>query len=139
DYGSSAYGSFILDINGNRLDGKYLKVDGTIGDEFTIMKGDTTATVIENVVPVFTDVKIYPNPFSNQTKVEYSIETKSDIEIKLFDISGREIKALVSEEQAAGTYTYVIDGRNLNLAEGTYLLRFINGKNKQLEKIIKFE
>ncbi len=34
----TAYGSFILDIYRNRLDGKYLSVDGTINDEFTILK-----------------------------------------------------------------------------------------------------
>lgn len=34
----SAYGSFMMDIYRNRLDGKYLSVDGTIHDEFTILK-----------------------------------------------------------------------------------------------------
>lgn len=31
-------GSFIMDVYKNRLDGKYLKADGTIADEFTLLK-----------------------------------------------------------------------------------------------------
>jgi hypothetical protein len=35
-------GSIILDINANRLDAKFLKSNGTIGDYFTIVKGPTS-------------------------------------------------------------------------------------------------
>lgn len=40
DGGNGSYGSFVVDVYRNRLDGKYLKSDGTIGDEFTILKQD---------------------------------------------------------------------------------------------------
>lgn len=36
--GDGVYGSFFMDIHKNRLDGKYLNADGTIGDHFTILK-----------------------------------------------------------------------------------------------------
>lgn len=42
----TAYGSFMLDIYRNRLDGKYLSVDGTIHDEFTILKKNMS---VENI------------------------------------------------------------------------------------------
>jgi hypothetical protein len=38
DNGSGVTGSFVIDIYRNRLDGKYLRSDGTIQDEFTILK-----------------------------------------------------------------------------------------------------
>lgn len=34
-----SFGSFIVDINTNRLDGRYLRSTGQIGDSFTIIKG----------------------------------------------------------------------------------------------------
>ncbi len=43
-YGHDGYGSFVMDFNGLRLDAKYLKSDGTIGDEFTIIKTSTNIT-----------------------------------------------------------------------------------------------
>jgi hypothetical protein len=45
DGGSNAMGSFIVDIYKNRLDGKYLKATGEIGDEFTILKKDLVLSV----------------------------------------------------------------------------------------------
>ena len=36
--GDGVYGSFYMDIHRNRLDGRYLLTDGTIGDRFTIVK-----------------------------------------------------------------------------------------------------
>lgn len=50
DGGSGVYGSFIIDVNKNRLDGKYLKTNGTIADEFTILKKDLYAQTISNQV-----------------------------------------------------------------------------------------
>jgi hypothetical protein len=38
DGGNDVCGSFIIDINRNRLDGKYLRTNGQILDEFTILK-----------------------------------------------------------------------------------------------------
>ena len=38
DGGSDVCGSFVIDINRNRLDGKYLRSNGQILDEFTILK-----------------------------------------------------------------------------------------------------
>lgn len=48
DGGSTAMGSFVMDIYKNRLDGKYLKVNGTIGDDFTILKKNLHLSGIAN-------------------------------------------------------------------------------------------
>jgi hypothetical protein len=44
DGGSDVCGSFVMDINRNRLDGKYLRSNGQILDEFTILKKNLEAT-----------------------------------------------------------------------------------------------
>jgi hypothetical protein len=43
DGGSDVCGSFVIDINRNRLDGKYLRSNGQILDEFTILKKNLQA------------------------------------------------------------------------------------------------
>lgn len=48
--GSGAMGSFIIDVKKNRLDGRYLKSDGTIGDQFTILKKDMVIDPIQTLV-----------------------------------------------------------------------------------------
>ena len=49
DGGSNTCGSFIIDVYKNRLDGRYLKTDTTIGDYFTILKKDLKALAINDV------------------------------------------------------------------------------------------
>ncbi len=51
-------GSMVLDVNGNRLDAKFLRENGTIADYFTIIKGGTPPTI--------------PNPPTNLTATAVS-------------------------------------------------------------------
>lgn len=44
DGGDDVCGSFVIDINRNRLDGKYLRSNGQILDEFTILKKNLQST-----------------------------------------------------------------------------------------------
>lgn len=46
---SDAMGSFIIDVNRNRLDGKYLKKTGEIADQFTILKKDVVLTTLSDL------------------------------------------------------------------------------------------
>lgn len=43
DNGAGITGSFVMDVYRNRLDGKYLRSDGSIQDEFTILKKNIAA------------------------------------------------------------------------------------------------
>jgi len=47
DNGTGVTGSFVIDIYRNRLDGKYLRSDGTIQDNFTILKKNLA---VENTI-----------------------------------------------------------------------------------------
>jgi acid phosphatase type 7 len=44
--GDGVYGSFFMDIYKNRLDGNYLLSDGTIGDDFTILKSNMVLAAV---------------------------------------------------------------------------------------------
>lgn len=61
----------------------------------------------------------YPNPFNPVTNIEYSIPKASNVLLKVYDLTGREVQTLVSEKQNAGTYK--ADLKALNMASGIYL------------------
>jgi hypothetical protein len=47
----------------------------------------------------------YPNPFNPSTTISFSLPSKSFVTLKVFDIIGREVTTIVSEELLAGAYS----------------------------------
>ncbi len=56
----------------------------------------------------------YPNPFNPTTKINYSLKSLGNIEIKLFNAAWRYIETLVSKKQYLGNYSVSINGNNLS-------------------------
>lgn len=46
---SNAFGSFVIDVDRNRLDGKYIKSTGELADQFTILKKDVVLSTISDL------------------------------------------------------------------------------------------
>ena len=62
----------------------------------------------------------YPNPFNPSTKISYSLKKSSNIELKLFDISGRFVKLIESGYKTAGSYE--INFTSEGLSSGVYFI-----------------
>ncbi len=70
----------------------------------------------------------YPNPFNPITSIPYQLPAASNVQLKVYDLLGREVRTLVHAEQKAGFYTLVWDGHSNTgepLASGVYLYRLI--------------
>ncbi len=76
----------------------------------------------------------YPNPFNATTTLSYTLPTTSHVDLRLYDITGREITTLVQHEQRAGTYRVLLDGSRL--ASGTYFVRLQAGTFSKTQKIV---
>lgn len=73
----------------------------------------------------------YPNPFNPITTIEYQIPFEGFVEIKVFDILGREVKTLVNMNQTAGNYKVIFDASSM--PSGVYLYQ-INVNDYQATK-----
>jgi hypothetical protein len=88
----------------------------------------------------------YPNPFNPSTVISYRLSVAGFIELKVYDILGREIETLVSEFQQAGFYKtqFTIShlaGRkseqvNSQLPSGVYFYRLQAGNYSETKKMI---
>ena len=76
----------------------------------------------------------YPNPFNSTTTIKYSIAKTSKVDLKVFDITGREVAKLIDFHQNPGEYTFKFDGTTL--AAGTYFVRLQAGDLSQTQKIV---
>lgn len=135
---SDCIGSFVIDIDGARLDGKYLKANGTIGDHFTIFKQDFPLSANENASPL-TGITVYPNPFSSSTRIEYELKESNLLDVELYDISGRKIHTLFSGKQSTGKHFIDVDADALQLSKGEYILKFSNGDKLYHKRVLKLE
>jgi hypothetical protein len=63
----------------------------------------------------------YPNPFNPSTVINYDIPKSSLVEITVFDITGSEVKKIVSAYKQPGSYSVIFDGSNYS--SGLYFYR----------------
>lgn len=81
----------------------------------------------------------YPNPFNPTTKIIYTIPAVGtklalSVQLKVYDILGREIVTLVNEEKPAGKYEVILNASNL--ASGVYFYQLKVGDFIQSKKMI---
>lgn len=80
----------------------------------------------------------YPNPFNNNTKIDYQVPSKNHIRIIIYDILGREVKTLMDQIHSKGDYEVVWNGVS-NLGEtmgaGIYFLQFESDQFSKNNKI----
>ena len=68
----------------------------------------------------------YPNPFNPTTKIEYSLPSKTSVEIAIYSVRGAKIKTLVNEVREAGPHSVMWDGTNdqgSGVASGVYFFK----------------
>ncbi len=76
----------------------------------------------------------YPNPFNPSTAISYQLSTQSKVELKIFDVLGREIQTLVNEIQSAGNYKVNFDATNL--PSGIYIYQIKADNFVQSKKMV---
>jgi predicted GH43/DUF377 family glycosyl hydrolase len=69
----------------------------------------------------------YPNPFNPATNIGFRIADRGFVTLKVYDISGREVATLISENLTAGNYEYTWDARGL--ASGVYFYKLQAGNS----------
>lgn len=67
---------------------------------------------------------LYPNPAAENATLFYTLATASQVEVKLIDMLGREIK-IHSGNELAGKRTLEINRNALQLAKGVYLVKVL--------------
>ena len=68
----------------------------------------------------------YPNPFNPSTTIAYSIPQSGFVELKVYNMLGREIQTVVNEFQQAGKYHFDFDASKLSSGVYFYQLKVGN-------------
>ena len=132
DFGTKLNPSFSWDLDADLHVAAYYK------------KGTTTGVISEHsAIPTqYALEQNYPNPFNPSTTIRFALPKTSRVRMMVYDILGREVRALVNSDLDAGTHHIVWDGKNNyggQVATGMYIYRieagsFISTKKMMLLK-----
>ena len=81
----------------------------------------------------------YPNPFNAKTIISYHIPIMKNIQLSIYDISGRKIKQWSYLNQPAGSYKITWDGKNQTgnpIPSGVYIYRMVAGEFVESKKMV---
>jgi hypothetical protein len=103
----------------------------------TEMGSDTVTSLESNYPKIPKSVSLYqnyPNPFNPSTTIEFNLPKSEFVELKVFNILGKEVLTLVSNKLNQGNHTYTFDGKNL--ASGIYYYQLVAGDYREVKKMI---
>jgi len=82
----------------------------------------------------------YPNPFNPSTSIQYSIASRQFVTLKVYNVLGKEVATLVSEEKPAGSYEVEFNSvktlHAMSLPSGVYFYQLRAGDYNETKKMI---
>jgi len=138
-------GSSSIIIESQSNDTKLLakNIETINGGKFTdknyyVNKYEDSFENIEAIPQNFVIEKAYPNPFNPTTNIKYGVEKPSDIEISIYDLTGKLVNNLRINDQPAGWHEFTwrgTDSFDQNVSSGIYLVTMRAGENIQKQKV----
>lgn len=85
-----------------------------------------------------TSLNCFPNPFSNSTNISYSLLQSEKVTVRIFDMTGRLVKALVNGEVLEGTQQInwnATDENGTAVDAGIYFLMLETGNYSETKRL----
>ena len=139
-------------VNWHNTVGGKLKFTARIVDRYGLI-GVTDTLVVNSVISGVPDLEnnavsiaAYPNPFSSNITIEYSLRNNCHFSVEIYDMLGKKINLLRMGYQKAGFYRVKWDGTDANripVSSGLYICKYeirdessnlANSKNILIEK-----
>jgi photosystem II stability/assembly factor-like uncharacterized protein len=127
----------VRNIRFDKEDNVYLATDESVWRS----NPDSVTTIVksEDKVYQFALMQNYPNPFNPLTKIKYSIPVAQtllsvQVQLKVYDILGKEVTVLVNKEQETGEYE--VEWNASNIPSGVYFYTLRAGEFTTTKKLI---
>ena len=114
---------------------KMKKLYSAIALFMLVFLGEATAQNSEMTIPASQEkMNVFYSSSENNIHLSFTIATPSPIEIKIVDITGKEIRTSNMPLQFAGTYSEILE-RN-NLKDGIYIMQVNWGGKRFIKRFI---
>ena len=91
-----------------------------------VVKYQTLITSVDNIKPsanAFNLGQNYPNPFKNSTEISYQLPDDGFVSLKVYDVMGNEVAALVNSTQTKGSHSIHYNANGLSSGVYYYTIR----------------
>ncbi len=137
--GTSQQGSSVaISSEGTLIEGGYFD-NNQHGAAWVFYNPTIGITPISNEIPkTFSLSQNYPNPFNPSTAIKFNIpllrgvaESRGvSVQLKIYDVLGREVAVLINQQLQPGVYEVTFDGTNLT--SGVYYYKLVVGDPREI-------
>jgi hypothetical protein len=106
----------------------------TVWNYSVVSDSTTDVRVSENVPSEFALMQNYPNPFNPSTTINYQVATSGFVSLKVYNLLGQEVAALVNEVKAPGTYA--LDWNAEGFPSGVYFYKMQSGSFTETRRML---
>ncbi len=118
-------------------------VDWGTGDPLlsVFFGGDVTEIIVEEETYLFFLGRLSPNPMRESFTINYGIDRESEVEISVYDVSGRKLRKIFSGSREPGVYSTrwdLTDNTGIRVASGVYFLRLSSDSKVESKRFVIF-
>jgi hypothetical protein len=115
--------------------------DGTVsGDSWNLahilINEWSSGAGITNIEPNPFSLNIMPNPAISNTTLEYTLQEEDNLELDVYDITGKKVWSQLFGQEAATVHNQLIDIAGLHLNRGLYIVLLTNGNEVSSKKLL---
>ena len=106
---------------------------------FSLEPPVTVVGPLDQVPSAYSLKQNYPNPFNPVTSISYDIPEAATVTLRVYDLLGRDVRTLVNQQQAPGSYIAIWNGTDnsgAEIATGVYIYRLEAGQFISAKKMI---
>ena len=106
-----------------------------------ILEPDPSPSDDHFLVPNLQNLRVFPNPFRNNTSISYELLKAERVKIEIYNLKGQLVSVLKNELQKPGIHTSNFDGKTAEghaLPSGIYLIKTHIGSQYRLSKVLKW-
>jgi photosystem II stability/assembly factor-like uncharacterized protein len=114
-----------------------VRTNGGISKCVGIIEG---VKLISNEIPKHFELyQNYPNPFNPSTNIKFALPEEGYVYLNVYDVTGRTVARLMNGQfYSVGTYNYVFDAEQYNIASGIYFYKlYVIKQSKQVYSQVK--
>jgi len=120
-------------INDKVYNLNFLVTDNNNISKSKILEFNTVITNIDNFESD-TNLKYFPNPFTNHLSFSFNLNTNSNVSLNIYDITGKKVAEIINKEFIKGNHNF--DWSNTDLESGIYIIKFETNNQVVTNKIL---